>query len=471
LPGLATSAITGVVSNENGAALPGAIVTLTSEASGDVLSQLTSEEGEFRFDGLAARTYIVECQAKNYESVKHHGFVLKQGEARRLDVGMEKMIVMSGAVYIPAQPLRVLYLNSDRVVIAEVGKSINAVREGSSRILRTSLGVSQTIKGDGHKSVIVVDEWVYGRDRGSLVEGETALLFLQRKEDARGANDIYELSDNHSSAKHLSSSDLATYLQRIEELKVILGNSDSNPSDITEWLVRCAEDPATRREGVFELKMSAWREQFEKQVAERMTADREISPSKPKARKPEPLFAALLTSEQRQRLINMLLNTEDLALDGNSDLIELVRQWNDPRLAPFLISYLKRFGETAPESLSRVMQTVAGLAELLDDPKITALLRQYHDNATFEDLEAEEAEGADSDEDDDADSNEGEVADPDEADKANEDETANARDEVDTASMLTPEAARQVRVEILKRFLDAVDSKLRLSQEKQKSSA
>src|SRR5258706_812526 len=69
-PGTMTSTITGIVSDENGAALAGAAVTLTSETSGEVLSQLTTDEGEFRFEGLPARTYIVEIRAKDYESVK-----------------------------------------------------------------------------------------------------------------------------------------------------------------------------------------------------------------------------------------------------------------------------------------------------------------------------------------------------------------------------------------------------------------
>jgi len=457
LPGSATSAITGIVSNENGAAMPGAIVTLTSEASGEVLSQLTSEEGEFRFDGLAARTYIVAIQAKDYESVKHHDFVLQQGEARRLDVGLEKLILVMGATGRPAQPLRTLYLESDRVVVAEVGKSTNAEREGSSRLVKTSLIVSQTIKGDGHKPAIDVYQWAYGRERGPLTEGETVLAFLQRKEDARGDKGGYELIYGATSAKHLSSSDLETYLQRLEELKAIVAKPDAASNDIVEWLVACAEDPVTRREGAFELNISAWREQYEKEEADRGATASEPLASRRKTHDQEPLFAALLTSEQKQRLVNALLKSEDLVVDGDSELIELVRRWNDPRLLPFLMPYLHRFEETAPESLSRVMQTVA---ELLGDRKLTALSRHYRYNDPFDGLEADlrEAANADSDEDEDVESDEDE--------DANEDETTDTSDEVDTAPKLTPEAARQARVEMLKKFLEAAEAKMKLASAK-----
>jgi hypothetical protein len=121
VPGAATSAIAGIVSDENGAAKAGVVVTLTSEASGEVLSQLTSEEGEFRFDGLPARTYIVEVQAQGYRAIQHHDVKLQQGQARRIDIAMEKLVSLGGDVAIPAQPLRTLYLESDRVVVARVG--------------------------------------------------------------------------------------------------------------------------------------------------------------------------------------------------------------------------------------------------------------------------------------------------------------------------------------------------------------
>ena len=449
-PGTMTSTITGIVSDENGGALPGAAVTLTSEASGEVLSQLTSEEGEFRFEGLAARTYIVEIQAKDYQSVKHHDVILQQGEARRLDIGMEKLMLLLGATGMPAQPLRTLYLESDRVVVPEVSKSTDPDREKGSGQVKTSLRVSQTIKGDGHKPAVDVFHWVYNRGRGPLTEGETVLVFLQRREDARGAKDTYELIYGASSAKHLSPSDLETYLQRLEELKAIVAKPEPAPNDIVEWLVRCAEDPVTRREGAFELNMSAWSEQYEKEDAARRTAAGEPSDStRKRLRDQKPLFSALLTSEQKQRLVNALLKSGEL-VDDDFQLIELARRFNDPRLLPFLVSYLHRFEETAPESLSRLMETVA---ELIDDKKVTALYEHYRDNESYEDLQVEQDKVAD------ADSDEEEDVDSDDEEDA---EIADSTDKVDTAPKLTPEAAKQVRVELLKKFLEAVEARMKV---------
>ena len=217
--------------------------------------------------------------------------------------------------------------------------------------------------------------------------------------------------------------------------------------------MRCAEDPATRREGAFELHMSALREQGEKGEADRRaTAGEPLASLSRKLRDQEPFFAALLTSEQRQRLVSAVLKSEEL-VDGDFELIRLCQCWNDPRLLPFLVSYLRRFEETAPESLSRIMQTVAGIAELLDDPKVTALLRHYVDNTGFADIEVgkHKVENADSDEDEHVDS---------EDEVANEDETIG---EVEAAPKITPEAAKQARVEMLKKFLEAVEARLKVA--------
>jgi hypothetical protein len=444
-----TSAIAGIVSDESAAPMSGAIVTLTSESTGEVLSQLTSEEGEFRFEGLPARTYIVEVRFKGYRVAAHHDVDLQLGEARRFDVAMEKLIAMTGVSFIPPQPLRTLYLNSDRVVVAQVGKSTADATEGSARSVKTSLIVSRTIKGDGHKSAIDVYNWVYGK-QGQFTEGETVLAFLQRREDAQShsARDGYALVSSAESVKHLSASGLETYLQRLEELKGVISNSESKPADLVEWLVRCAEDPVTRHEGAFELNASAWREQWQKEeVARSAAAVEPLAATRKSPRDDEPIFAALLTSDQKQRLMNALLKAEELG-DGDFELIELAKRWNDPRLLPFLISYLRRFEEAAPQSAERVMQLVA---DLLDDEKVSTLFRHYTDNASYEDIEVEKDNDAE-----DAGEDEG----------ANDDETTDTSDEVDTAPKLTPEAARQARVEMLKKFLEAAEAKMKLASAK-----
>ena len=438
-----TSSITGIVSNDNGEALSGAVITLTSEASGEVLSQLTSDQGEFRFDGLDARTYVVEIRAQGYELARHSELILQQGEARRLDMVMEKLIIRSGVTYIPPQPLRALYLNSDRVVVASVGKSTDVRRERHARLVKTSLNVSQTIKGDGHKSIIDVYQWVYGSDRGKLAEGEHVLAFLQVDEEA--AKNTYQLTSAGESSKNLSTSDLEIYIQRLEELKGIVSKASSQPEDIAEWLVQCAENPVTRREGVFELITSARREKYQEQEPVE-SVDSQIG------RPREPRYSTLLTSEQKQRLMEALFKSHDLNIDGDFDLIELATQWNEPRLLRFLMDYLHRSKETVPLQVSQVMDAVA---ELLADEKLSALSERYRDNASYEDLEVKEDDAAIEESDED------EVADPDEEDIESETENTDEDEEVNDPPPPTPEAAKQARVEMLTRFIEAAEAHIK----------
>ena len=92
------------------------------------------------------------------------------------------------------------------------------------------------------------------------------------------------------------------------------------------------------------------------------------------------------------------------------------------------------------------------MALLTSDQKerlMKALLGDYRENATYEDIEVEQGEDADDEE----------VSD--EASKP--DETPDTGDEVGSATEPTPEAAKQARVEMLKKFRAAVDAKLKLT--------
>lgn len=452
-PGATTGSVTGTASDETGAIIQGALVTLTSEASGDLLSQITSETGEFRFDGLSARTYIFEIKAKGYQLTKQHGLTLQSGEVRRMDVVMNKEVLVMGAIGVLSQPLRTLYMQSDRVVVARVGKSVPVQKDGSSSLTRTSLAVSQTIKGDGHKPVVDLVQWDYRPRESGMKEGDIVLAFLQRKEDGR---DVYEPISGSSSVKKLSDSDLSTYVRRLVELKDLMGSSTPDPKAITEWLVQCAEDPVTKWEGTFELELSAWQEERQRTekdelnsssnqgspaaVTENSPAD--IKPISTKVREPEPTFAGLLTADQKERLMNVMFASTDIE-DGNFELIQIAKSWKEPRLLPFLMTLLNKMQDTAPPAIWRVMNTVA---ELLDDEKVSELLQQYQDDATYDDQELNRGEGA-------TDSSADE-------DKPGEEQDVSSDDNKAVKPKRSAEEAKLARVAMLKKFIDAAQAKI-----------
>src|ERR1700675_995986 len=63
-----TGSVVGIVSDPSGAAIPGATVTLSNEASGVSRSVTTNGDGEYQFAAVIPGTYSVQANAQNFES-------------------------------------------------------------------------------------------------------------------------------------------------------------------------------------------------------------------------------------------------------------------------------------------------------------------------------------------------------------------------------------------------------------------
>src|ERR1700724_1545692 len=63
-----TGSVVGIVSDPSGAAIPGATVTLSNEASGVSRSVTTNGDGEYQFAAVITGTYSVQATAQNFES-------------------------------------------------------------------------------------------------------------------------------------------------------------------------------------------------------------------------------------------------------------------------------------------------------------------------------------------------------------------------------------------------------------------
>lgn len=64
-----TTAIRGTVSDQNGAAVPGATVRLTNPATGFERSVTTNDEGKYGFPGIPPATYRIEVEANNFKKL------------------------------------------------------------------------------------------------------------------------------------------------------------------------------------------------------------------------------------------------------------------------------------------------------------------------------------------------------------------------------------------------------------------
>lgn len=125
-------------------------------------------------------------------------------------------------------------------------------------------------------------------------------------------------------AKTLTLPDIAIYKTRILEMQAIIQLKDEKEryTQTVEWLVKCAEQPATRWEGSFELGL---RSDFMVYYDKRYPNG----------------FRKGLSEAQRERLKTALLATVDIQ-DIDFGLVDLVYVGNESLIDVFLLNALKR---------------------------------------------------------------------------------------------------------------------------------
>lgn len=402
-PADAAASIGGTVLDQNQTVIAGARVSLINQVSGESRVVNSSDTGEFHFSGLSEGAFTVRVESPGFATSNTHDVKLAAGREQRVDVTMQVQVigeVTSGVIAILPKPLRVLYNESDLIVVAQIGESKTVEREGEARRLKTILHVSAILKGKGKGPTVDLYHWTYGNLKGPLVAGEEMLLFLKatRPEPGRKARGGYEVADTQYGIKKVTGKELRTYVDRIEELSQL--NRDNGPVDaaIVEWLVRCAEDPATRWEGAYELVTSIDRDASQR-VDEDTQAESTTSTSAESARTEEepdpqeadeePDFSALLTAEQKTRLMTALFQTEEVQ-DRDLQLMELAHRWKDPRLTPFLIKQLHRLEAEPPRLAERLVDIVA---TALNDETIEQLAEDYESNVSYPDEDSEDEPG------------------------------------------------------------------------------
>lgn len=187
--------------------------------------------------------------------------------------------------------------------------------------------------------------------------------------------------------RKLPSAELNVYVQRINELAHLSHEQEPNPEETVEWLVRCVEDPATRWEGAFDLASSA--QSLRASFAQNDSNEDSVNEINQSTEAPglgnDAELAALLTQDQKERLMKVLLSADEVT-EGDRDLIELLKDFNDPRLLSFLVSQLRRTEDNPPEATRNIVRVVA---ELLNNKRITANAESYRD-AYYDDEDEED---------------------------------------------------------------------------------
>ncbi|HEV8488142.1 MAG TPA: carboxypeptidase-like regulatory domain-containing protein [Blastocatellia bacterium] len=418
-PADSTGTVEGTVLDPNQAAIVGAAVILKNEVTGDVRGTTSSDAGAFSFKLLKPGSYTLEIQAEGFSRQLINGLGVAMNQAKQVPVKMslEPQVVTVGGSIAAPQPLRTLYNSNELIVVARVGDSRKIERDGSSVLMKTALTISSTLKGHARKPIVYVYHWTYGEDaKQPFVTGDDLLVFLTRHEDRQTGKvqDGYEVYYPRYGVKKLSAADLAVYVSRIKELRE-MKQTDVNSPEIAEWLVRCAEEPATRWEGATELAWSAGalrqRESGDEDTDakesdenggevssvgttgsvadEKKVEDIKGSADEEESRTP---LISLLTTKQKERLAAALFGT-GLVSEKELELIEIEKEMKDPRLLPFLISQLRALEADSPEFVETIVDDVA---ELMDDEDVNKFLEEYRESGTRGD---ESAEAADVDDD------------------------------------------------------------------------
>src|SRR5688572_22489544 len=91
---ITTGTVTGTVKDEQGLAIPGANVTLVSEARGTRLAPVvTGATGEFVVPNLIADTYTIEITLEGFRAVHRSGVIVSGGD--RVTLGAMTLTVGS----------------------------------------------------------------------------------------------------------------------------------------------------------------------------------------------------------------------------------------------------------------------------------------------------------------------------------------------------------------------------------------
>lgn len=286
----------------------------------------------------------------------------------------------AGAYPIPPQALRMLTNESELIVSASVEKIPLIKGEDGFNTGIVRLNILSVLKGaEGSRSIDVY----YSPDMvcpapPRYEEGATALAFLARSRHGPG----YVTVGLSYGAKNLSNREINAYSARIRELIELERQPDPNARrrQLVEWLVRCAEEPATRWEGAFDLNNSHDMKMIEKENDnEEAQGGQEVAVGEDEAeeRKEEVVdLTALLTEDQKRRLADALYRASSLS-NGGMELITLVELWGDDNLVPFMWSYIKAFKNDDPWETHGLMRKLATLLKNQEAMELTEKLESW----------------------------------------------------------------------------------------------
>jgi hypothetical protein len=186
----------------------------------------------------------------------------------------------------------------------------------------------------------------------NYVDNTFVIAFLDTSDDSYTTHALY------FGAKTLTKDEVEIYKARIYELQEILNHTSQRWqfTELVEWLVKCAENPATRWEGTFDLSPKSSLMSY-------------YSGEAPKD------FRNLLTLDQKERLKRALFTSVAMR-QSEFTLVDLVYEGNEDEIEVFMISRLRAFQEgeylMADEWMKRLQHRSAS-------QEMTKLMKAYEE--------------------------------------------------------------------------------------------
>lgn len=303
----------------------------------------------------------------------------------------------------PPKTLLSLYLNSDLIFVADFvsekdGKILHDEEDYYQIQVRKDLRISSMLKGRHSRNFIFTNtdfrnkknvekteeetdeeaEYEYTpygyRGYSELTVGEKYLFFFKKDKETQQ----YELTDYTSGYKKLSDADLAIYKKRIDELKSITKNKDNQIAEITKWLIRCIEEPATRWDGVFELISSF--EDLDYEDEEEEAEEKETLVLGENFYSDEGQIAKNLSDSQKEFISSILFSSIHHEMSKNNfddfyyGLSNLVSRWDKMRLAVFAYSFFQTADKSDAKKIQNMMEYISNV---VGDDELEEIASEY----------------------------------------------------------------------------------------------
>jgi hypothetical protein len=143
-----TATLTGTVTDASGSLVPGANITLTNEASGDVRKSQTNNAGFYTIAAVPVGTYSVTIEATGFQKQVNKGIVLQSGDKVNLDSALQVGSTSETVeVTATAESLTVDSGEKTAVLTQQALQSIATVGSSAAEFLKIMPGMAQTANG------------------------------------------------------------------------------------------------------------------------------------------------------------------------------------------------------------------------------------------------------------------------------------------------------------------------------------